>query len=260
MAELWKSAEAYEAFMGRWSRAIAVQFVHWLDAPGDGSWLDIGCGTGALTRAILADGNPSRVVGVDGSEAFVAAARASIVDARARFSHADAQQIPGGEQFDAVVSGLVLNFLSQPAAAVRQMVQTTRPAGTVAAYVWDYADGMEFLRYFWDAACELDPAAISLDEGRRDSVCHPDALAALMSAELSDVEVTELVVPTHFASFDAYWQPFLGGVGSAPAYVVSLDEEDQGALRDRVQTRLPVAPDGSISLTARAWAVKGRRR
>ena len=260
MADLWTSAEAYEAFMSRWSRGIAAQFVPWLDMPLAKSWLDVGCGTGALTQTIVDLASPSRVVGLDASQAFTERARASVVDPRAEFHRADAQQLPALGEFDAVVSGLVLNFLPDPADSLRQMAQTTSPGGIVGAYVWDYADQMQLLRYFWDAACELDPAAEAQDEGRRASICHPDALVALMTGELSAVEVAALVVPTRFETFDAYWHPFLGGVGSAPAYVMSLSDDRREVLRERLRARLPTAPDGSIALTARAWAVKGIRQ
>ena len=116
---------------------------------------------------------------------------------------------------------------------------------------------MELMRYFWDAAVELDPAAAALDEGKRFPLCHPDALALLFtSAGLKGVEVKSIDIPTPFASFDDYWQPFLGGQGPAPAYAMSLDETARARLRDRIQARIPVKDDGSISLTARAWAVR----
>jgi hypothetical protein len=140
------------------------------------------------------------------------------------------------------------------------MARVTRAGGTVAAYVWDYASGMQFMRHFWDVAVELDPAALPLDEGRRSPLCQPPALRALFeTAGLSDVDVEAIGIPTVFQSFDDYWTPFLGGTGPAPAYTVSLDEVHREALREGIRARVPVAPDGSIRLTARAWAVRGTR-
>jgi trans-aconitate methyltransferase len=217
----------------------------------------VGCGTGALTQTILDLAQPSAVTGVDPSDAFLAGAREAVTDARALFDKADAHALPAISPVDAVVSGLVLNFLTDRGAALQQMTERTRTGGTIGAYVWDYAGRMAIMRHFWDAAVELDPAAAALDEGRRDSICNPDALIALFGGSLKAVEVTALDVPAVFPSFDAYWQPFLGGVGPAPAYAVSLSEEHREALRERLRGRVPASAGSKIELTCRAWAVKG---
>ena len=139
------------------------------------------------------------------------------------------------------------------------MARAVRPRGVVAAYVWDYAGKMELMRYFWDAAIELDRAAFELDEGRRFPLCQPGPLTALFTqAGLRDVQVRSIDVPTRFRDFDDYWTPFLGGQAPAPGYAMSLNEERRGALRDRIRAKLPIASDGSIELIARAWAVRGR--
>jgi trans-aconitate methyltransferase len=259
MANLWSSADAYERFMSRWSRGIAAQFVPWLEVPPGKTWLDVGCGTGALTQAILDLTNPSSVLGIEPSPTFIERARATVSGANVGFREGGAEQLPDLGKFDAVVSGLVLNFLPDPADSLREMAQITSTGGVVAAYVWDYAEGMQLVRFFWDVASELDPAAALQDEGRRSSVCQPDALISLAAPELSAVEVTALTTAHVFPTFDAYWQPFLGGVGTPPAYVASLDEDHRAALREALRARLPASADGSIALTARAWAVKGRR-
>jgi hypothetical protein len=158
-----------------------------------------------------------------------------------------------------VVSGLVLNFVPEPRAALFEMARVCGGAGTIAAYVWDYARGMELMRCFWDAAVELDPAAAPLDEGTRFPLCRPEALETLFAgAGLQAVAVTSIDVPTPFKDFDDYWQPFLGGQGPAPAYVATLQEGARERLRDRIRAAIPVAADGSISLNARAWAVRGK--
>jgi hypothetical protein len=124
--------------------------------------------------------------------------------------------------------------------------------------VWDYADGMKMMRHFFDAAIALDPAASAIDEGRRFPLCQPGALeAAFAAAGLRQVEGRAIEIAMEFSDFDDYWQPFLGGVGPAPSYLVSLLPEQQAALKAGVSRRLPVAADGSIRLTARAWAAKG---
>jgi SAM-dependent methyltransferase len=259
--EVWADGAAYERYVGRWSRLVAREFLAWLAAPARGRWLDVGCGTGMLSRAILASADPITVLGVDQSPSFVAHARAHVTDERASFEVADARALPGqASVFDAVVSGLVLNFVSEPALAVAEMARVIRPGGAVAVYVWDYAGEMQLMRHFWDAATALNPAVLELDEGRRSPICRPDALAALfLDAGLQAVETRAIDVPTVFLNFDDYWSPFLGGQGPAPRYAMSLTEERRAALRERIRAGLPIAADGSISLIARAWAVRGQR-
>jgi SAM-dependent methyltransferase len=257
---VWAVGDAYEAYVGRWSRRAAGAFLDWLDQPAGGHWLDVGCGTGALMATVLAVADPVRVVGVDPSEAFLASARAGISDPRSAFCAGDSRALPlPDRRFDAVVSGLALNFVPDPHLAACELARVTAPGGLVAAYVWDYAEGMAMLRCFWDAAVALDPAAAELDEGRRFPLCRPEPLRRLWAqAGLDQVRVEAIDVPTVFPDFDDYWTPFLGGQGPAPGYVMSLAEDHRGALRDRLRVDLSSAPDGSISLTARAWAVSGR--
>lgn len=257
---LWTAAERYEPYMGRWSRLLAARFVPWVDGVQGGAWLDVGCGTGALTAAVLADRAPRRVTGVDPSHAFVAHARAGNPDGRAGFAVANAMALPLRDgRFDRVVAGLVLNFTPDPRQAVAEMRRVTRPGGTVGAYVWDYAGRMQLIRTFFDAAIALDSAAAELDEGRRFPICQPGPLAGLFEAAgLSDVEVEGIEVPTVFADLDDYWNPFLGGGAPAPAYLASLTEDARVRLRERLRATLPTAADGSIPLVARAWAVRGR--
>lgn len=256
--EEWSSGDAYEAYIGRWSRLVARKFVAWLDADPGLRWLDIGCGTGALTAAIVAGAGPERVVGVDASPAYVEDARRRVDDPRARFETGDATTLDTGEVFDMAVSGLMLNFLPDPAAGVAAARGAVSGGGVVAAYVWDYADGMELIRSFWDAARELDPSAGELDEGVRFPLCQPSNLAELWTRTgLGSVETTALDVPTVLSDFDDYWSPFLGGQGPAGRYLMSLPDAGRNDLRDAVRASLPAAADGSIPLTARAWAVRG---
>lgn len=255
----WASGDLYEPYVGRWSRLVAADFLRWLKAPAEKRWLDVGCGTGALSRAILEAASPAGVVGIDPSEAYVAYARENVPAFQAAFQVGDAQSLPfPGAGFDCAVSGLVLNFLADPAAGVAEMLRVTRPGGSVATYLWDYAGKMELMRYFWDAAIALDGAAVEQDEGRRFPICNPQSLQELFAgAGLEQVETRAIDVPTHFRDFDDYWQPFLGGQGPAPGYAMSLSETSRADLRDRIRAALPVESDGSIRLIARAWAAKG---
>lgn len=261
-ADVWADGVAYESFMGRWSRRIARQFVERLD-PTDGlRWLDVGCGTGALSATIIERTHPAAVVAVDRSSGYAADARARIADGRARFAVCDGTALPVATAgVDVAVSGLVLNFVADAVAMLREMSRTVPPGGVVAVYVWDYADGMEFLRRFWDAAIALDPRAAALDEARRFPICRPDALQAAFDASgLADVTVSGIDTPTRFDSFDAFWAPFLGGQGPAAAYVDGLDGTARGRLSGHLRKALRAAADGAIELRARAWFARGVRR
>jgi len=256
----WAAGDLYEPYVGRWSRLVARDFLDWIAVPKRKEWLDVGCGTGALTRTILDRADPLHVRGVDPSHGFVEYASAHVVDRRVSFAVGDAQTLPEVDAtFDAAVSGLVLNFVPKPDRAVAEMARVVRRGGVVAAYVWDYAGRMELMRYFWDAVVALNPDAAALDEGRRFPLCQPEPLRALFEAAgVDDLESRAIEVPTVFRDFADYWTPFLGGQGPAPGYAASLDAAHRDALRDRIHARLPVAADGSIALVARAWAVRGR--
>jgi SAM-dependent methyltransferase len=257
VSDTWERGSPYEQYVGRWSRRVAPVFLSGLGIPARRKWLDVGCGTGALCAAIVDRCSPSSVVGVEPSEGFLKTATENLAG-RAALHQGSATAIPLDDgSVDVVVSGLVLNFVPDQRAALAEMARVTGSGGTIAAYVWDYAGKMELMRFFWDAAVELDPDASKLDEGVRFPLCQPEALEKLFAgAGLEGVEVTPIDIPTRFADFDDYWQPFLGGQGPAPAYAMSLDETARARLRDRIQERMPAAADGSIALTARAWAVR----
>ena len=222
-------------------------------------WVDVGCGTGALCDAICRHCSPATVIGIEPSEGFLQAARVNLAG-RAVVRQGNATQIPLDDaSVDAVVSALALNFVDDPRAALVEMPRVTARGGTIAAYVWRLrrANGSD-VRLFWDAAVDLDPAAARLDEGVRFPLCRPEPLQELFAGSgLADVAITPIDVPTRFADFDDYWRPFLGGQGPAPTYAMSLDDTARARLRERLRKRLPFAPDGSISLIARAWAVRG---
>ena len=258
ISDTWESGNPYERYVGRWSRQVAPRFLSWLNIPPGRRWLDVGCGTGALCAAIVDQCSPSSVAGVEPSEGFLKSAKENLAG-RATLHQGSATAIPLGDaSVDVLVSGLVLNFVPDQRAALVEMARVTAKGGTIAAYVWDYAGKMELMRYFWDAAKELDANAAKLDEGLRFPICRPQALKELFAnAGLGAVEETSIDVPTPFRDFDDYWQPFLGGQGPAPAYAMSLEEAARERLRNRIKGQLPAAPDGSISLIARAWAVRG---
>ena len=257
--DAWDSADRYENYMGRWSQAVARHFLDWLAPTAALSWLDIGCGPGALSSAVVDQARPGTLAGLDTSTAYVAAAQRRFAGHDTVFVSGDAQRLPFADAtFDAAVSGLNLNFLPDAATGISEMRRVMRPGGTVALYVWDYAKGMQFIRLFWEAAKVADPAAGGADEGKRFLVSSPDALRTLFEdASLAEVDVRAIDIPTPFPSFAAYWDSFFAGQGPAAGYIHSLTEEQLREFRPRLEELVPVAADGSLELTARAWAVRG---
>jgi SAM-dependent methyltransferase len=260
--DAWSAGESYDMFMGRWSRRIAPLFLDWLAPPVDKDWLEIGCGTGALSAAVLQRANPRSLISIDPSQGFVENARKNVGDRRVEFRVGDAQNldIAAGSR-DVVVSALVLNFIPDKAKALAEMKRVLRTNGMLALYVWDYpGGGQEFIRAFWRAATALDPAAAKFNEGQRFPFCTPDGLRSLVQeAGFSAIETTALETPTVFRDFDDYWKPFTLGTGPAPGYCVKLAPESRERLRARLERELPRQSDGSIAMKARAWAVKAHK-
>jgi SAM-dependent methyltransferase len=255
----WAAGDAYEAYMGRWSRLLARAFLEWLRPAPSGNWLELGCGTGALTAAICEHCRPASVVACDTSLDFLEHARRSAPDGCTFQLIAGAEALPsrsGG--FDVVVSGLVLNFVPEPARALAVMRERLGPAGSVAAYVWDYAGGVELLQLFWEEAARADPNAAALDERVRFGSWQAPKLASLFEAAgFGEIETGALEITTQFADFDDYWRPFLGGSGPAPSYVATLAPAQRERLRAQLERRLVPGAEGQIRLRARAWAVRG---
>jgi trans-aconitate methyltransferase len=258
-ADAWDSGHAYERYAGRWSRKVAAEFVRWLALPPGLTWADVGCGTGALTSAVLALCEPVLVRGIDAAPGFVALARQRVTAAQARFETGDATRLPwAAHAHDVTVSGLVLNFVPDHDAMTREMVRVTRPGGRVAAYVWDYAGGMQMMRHFWDAAVAMSPDDARLDQAERFPLCQPAPLRALFErAGLTSVAVRAIEIATVFQDFDDYWMPFLGKTGAAPTYLASVGEERRERIREHLASRLAPVPCRPIALTARAWGVQG---
>jgi SAM-dependent methyltransferase len=248
------AAETYDRYVGRYGRALAAAHVARLaPRPGD-AVLDVGCGPGALTEALAAAVGAGNVCAVDPSEPFVAACRERVPGADVRL--ATAEELPDfGRRFALASSQLVVNFMTDPQAGVRAMRDAVASGGTVAAVVWDYAEGMTMLRAFWDAALELDPGAP--DEARTMAICAPDALVELWrSCELDDVETADVVVHASYEDFADFWAPFPIGPGPAGRYCASLSPEGRDALAGACHRRLG-APRGRFVLSARAWFVRG---
>jgi SAM-dependent methyltransferase len=257
----WKDASSYERFMGRWSRALARELVTRLRVPPEARWLEIGCGTGALTSAICELARPAHVLACDVTPEYVHYCRERLRHPELAVVQAQPGVLPASDApFDVVVSSLVLNFLPSPIEALRQMRESCATGGRVVACVWDYSEGMEFLRNFWDVAGALDSRAVPLHEGSRFPICRRPALrTAFETAGLGTVEVAPLEIATAFSSFDDYWAPFVDGPGPAPTYLSTLPESDRQRLRDRLRETLAERHDGRIELSARAWVASGVR-
>ena len=245
---------AYDRFMGRYSRELAPTFIDFARIEPRMHVLDVGCGPGALSERLAGIVGAEQVGAVDPSEPFVAACRERVRGADVR--RGDAEELPWeADAFDATVAQLVVNFMRDPLAGAAEMRRVVRPGGVVAACTWDYGDGMEMLRAFWDAARTLDDAAP--DEGRTMRYRSTEELAELWrEAGLGNVETDYLTVETTYSGFDDLWEPFTLGVGPAGAYCAALEPARQEELRERLRERVG-SPNGSLTLGARACAVRG---
>ncbi len=258
--ESWSSGSLYNAYMGKWSEQIAKQFIKWLQPSDNALWLDVGCGTGALTKTIVHHASPELIYGLDPSADFISEAKTSVQSKHATFLVGSGEDIPfDSNHFDYVVSALALNFMPNPETAIHEMQGVLKPDGTIAIYVWDYADKMEWLRYFWSSAVVLDTSASQYDEGIRFPICQPDNLKALFeSCNLKDIELASLSVPADFDTFEAYWKLLNIGNFPAPAYLKSLSQDKQEELKEHLQASVPTQADGLIYMVTRAWAIRGK--
>ena len=259
-AQMFSGAEKYERFMGRWSQRLAPLFVRFAGIKDGEQVLDVGSGTGSLALAIAAQTRRSEVVGIDPSRAFVDFANQRTSDPRIKFQVGDAQSLDFPDaSFNSCLALLVMNFIPDASKAMTEMRRVTKPGGWVAACVWDYDEGMEMLRKFWDAAVALDPAAARLDE-RDMPFSRRGQLSALWNESgFKDVRETGLAIDLEFVSFEDYWAPFLESQGPAGVYVASLTKGQREKLKDRLRNEvLGGKPDGPFTLKARSWAVRGR--
>jgi len=257
-ADMFSESQAYDRFMGRWSRELAPHFVEFAGIGQHGAVLDVGSGTGELSLAVLATAEPAQVIGIDPSATYVDYARSRSTDTRVRFETGDGQALRFDDAtFDATMSLLVLNFIPDPEKALGEMIRVTRPGGVVAAAVWDYDEGMEMLRVFWDAAVASNPAAADRDERRMRFAREGELGDLWRQAGLTDVVETPLVIAMRFESFDDFWSPFLAGQGPAGSYVMSLSDDGRSAIERRLRERLANEGTDEITLKGRAWAVRG---
>jgi SAM-dependent methyltransferase len=245
-------AEAYGRFMGRYSEPLAGRFAALAGVTPGQRVLDVGCGTGALTSELVGRLGPEAVSAVDPSEAFVAAARAGFPGVDVRRAWAERLPFPD-DDFDVTLAQLVVHFMEDPVAGLRDMARVTRRGGVVAACVWDHGGGGGPLTVFWQAVRDLDPHA--RDESQLAGAREGHLAELFAAAGLRDIESTVLTVQTRFGDFDEWWEPFTLGVGPAGDYVQGLDAPRRAQLRDRCASLLP--RPGPIDVTASAWAAIG---
>jgi SAM-dependent methyltransferase len=258
-AKMFAASAGYEHFMGRWSRLLAPRFIAFAGVKNGGRVLDVGTGTGSAAAAVEAGMPESEIIGVDPSEGFVAYAQKNARSARARFEVGDAQALKFKDaSFDHTLALLVMNFIPDHNKAIAEMRRVTRAQGIVSACVWDYDAGMQMLRFFWDEAVALDPAVEPKDE-RHMKLSRQGQLGDLWrKAGLINVQEAPLVIDQAYPSFDDYWESFKTGAGPGGAYVVSLPADRRQQLEGRMRKRLlGDRQDGPLTLTARAWCVRG---
>lgn len=250
--DFFVAADAYDAFMGRYSIPLAPLLASFAGVDGGQRALDVGCGPGALTAELVRRLGAGSVAAVDPSEPFVEAARARLPGVVVRQAPAERLPFPDGA-FDTAIAQLVVHFMTDPVAGLAEMARVTRPGGVVAACVWDHAGAHGPLGAFWHAARMLDPDVH--DESGLAGVREGHLATLFESAGLRDVESSVLTVSVEHPTFEAWWDPFTLGVGPAGSYTASLDPERRARLRDACRERFRNEP---FTVTARAWAARGR--
>jgi len=256
-AQLFSDGTAYEQFMGRWTRAVGTIFLDWLAPRVDARWLDIGCGTGVFTELIVSTCSPATVVAIDPSEPQIELARKKPIAERADFRVADAQKLPFSDNaFDVIVSALTINFISDPPQALGEMCRVCGSDGVIAGYVWDFAaqrgpaslirDGLH------QVGAEPPPTPGTKHSGL-------EALTSLFArANLTDIGSRTIDVLMSFADFNEFWRSQTPSYTSTGKMIAALSETDREKVIDSVRARLPASPDGRITYSARANAVKAR--
>ena len=258
--KMFATGAGYERFMGRWSRMLAPAHVAYAGVQDGDRVLDVGAGTGSLASAVAVVNTKGEVVGIDPSEAFIAHARETAGSERVRFEVGDAQKLQFDDaSFDRTLALLVMNFIPDHNGAIAEMRRVTRPQGVISACVWDYNEGMQMLRFYWDEVVALDPAMEPKDERHMKLTRKGQLGDSWKKAGLLNVEEQPLVIDQGYTSFSDYWEAFLAGAGPAGAYAVSLSDDRRAQLEARLRKRvLGDRGDGPFVLKARAWCVRGQ--
>lgn len=249
--------DSYEAFMGRWSRHVAPQFLDWLSRPDGLKWLDVGCGTGVLSQTLVARCAPASVTGIDPLEKYIACAQ-TITDAIS-FQVGDMQDLPfDAASFDCTVSALCIKFVPDKEKGISELARVTRPDGTVALYDWDLSNEGNMTRHFWLAVELALPELTEERTRRRAAKAAPDEMIDLFKkARLRNVETKLFSFTARFENVDDYWAPLTGNEQNVGRFCRTLNASQLSTIREKLEDTLPVSADGSISYEGRAWAIKG---
>jgi len=256
-SDTFRAAAAYDRAVGRYGPSLAAGLIAFAGIKPGMRALDVGCGTGLPTATLAERLGAENVAGAEPSEPFAEAARARVPGAEIAVAAAENLPFPD-DAFDAALSQLVLNFMRDAEAGVRELARVTRPGGVVASCVWDYAGEMTLLRAFWDAAREIEAErGAAADEGVLMRWCSEDELRGLWAgAGLEDINTGPLTARAAYDGFDDLWEPFPSGIAPSGAFTASLEEDGRTALRDAFRRRLGVDEE-PFELTARAWAARG---
>lgn len=260
LSGIYADGEAYEKFMGRWSRVSGREFVRWLDRPKDLVWLDVGCGTGAFTKVILEESAPRAVTAMDPSEPHIQYVRKRVSDPRAAFQVGDGRMLGFADRsFDVAVAALVLNFVSDPELMIAEMRRVVRPAGTVATYVWDFEGGRNISQHIWESVARVDPTASILSgNAKRINVGRPTMLSRMFNrAGLVDVATRAIDIIVTYDDFSDYWASNDTPTNPIGKYIKTLPADGYRSLKRKVEEIVPTDEDGSIRYSARAYAVRG---
>lgn len=252
----YADGEGYDRWTARWSEQMARDLVPWLGVRRDARWLDVGCGTGVVTDAIMDVAWPGAVTGIDGSDPYLEVARRKVPGAR--FDHGDASALPYPDQsFEAVVSSLLIAYLPDPAAALRELVRVTVPGGVVGVVVWDQE--LDLLRHYRQAATEAGAPDVLREFPSHDLEREGALAEGLAGAGLRDVQTRRLTPRVIFDGFDEYWAALLGRKGRTVEHLESLPAAKQATLRELLRALVEPKPGAKVAVEATAWAGKGRR-
>ena len=260
--ERWDNTAGYEMYVGRWSSLISKDFVNWLNPKPGMKWLEIGCGTGALTKVIAENCSPSYLLAIDKSDSYLRNARKNINTNNVSFLNTDLNShLLLNEEFDNITSGLLLNFVPQIDDLLLNLMSHLTSGGQTSSFVWDYGGHYQPMRHFWDSAKEVVEGAEKFDAGTKFSICKKEKLIQLFKTlGLMDVEFTNIESIATFKDFDDYWIPIVAAQGSVAEFISTLSAIQKKDLENIIRHRLPIALNGEIKLIINALAVKGIKK
>jgi SAM-dependent methyltransferase len=258
--EKWDNTQGYEMYVGRWSSLLSIDFVNWLNARSNLKWLEIGCGTGALTKAIAEKCTPSYLLAIDKSDSYIEKAKENVNSGNVSFLNIDINSCPLNEKFHYITSGLVLNFVPKFGDMLRKLMNNLEPGGEISSFVWDYGGHYQPMRHFWNAACEIIPGSEKFDAGRNFDICTKENLIRLFEGiGLNDIQFTTIERIATFQNFDDYWLPIISAQGSVTEFISTLKEAEKEKLKEHLKRKLPIAFNGEIKLVISVLAAKGRK-